>query len=170
MKMNLENIHILDMIHLHKQARDIIYTDILKATLKVSMMHSSKSKIENHLKKEKVENKAHQQQIKKMQTYLFPAISQVDKGATKHKLLNEKENTIHLLKKKVKIPSTQLIQASELTDLEKEKQTLNGELNDCNEKLLKSQSILIALQGQCCIRNKKTVTLSDENLVLATVI
>ena len=94
MKMNLENIHIPDMIHLHKQARDIIYTDILKATLKVSMMHSSKSKIENHIKKEKVENKAHQQQIKKMKTYLFPAISQVDKGATKHKLLNEKENTI----------------------------------------------------------------------------
>ena len=35
MKMIPENIPIPDMIHLHKQTRDIIYTDLLKATLKV---------------------------------------------------------------------------------------------------------------------------------------
>ena len=48
-----------------------------------------------------------------------------------------KDNTIQLLKKKMKIPSTQLIQDFELTELEKEKQDLNGELTDCKAKLLK---------------------------------
>ena len=92
--MNLENIPIPDMIHLHKQARDIIYIDTLKAIFKVSRMQSRKSKIENQIKKEKLENKAHQQHIKKLQTYLLAANNQADKGAAKHKLLNEKENTI----------------------------------------------------------------------------
>ena len=49
------------------------------------------------------------------------ADSQADKGAATQKLLNEKENVIQLLKKKMKIPSTQLTQTSELTEFEKEK-------------------------------------------------
>ena len=63
--------------------------------------------------------------------------SQGDKGSATHKLLNEKENTIQLLKNKLKIPSTQLIQAFELAELEKEKEYLNDELTDCKAKLLK---------------------------------
>ena len=38
MRMNLENILVPDMIHLHKQTREIIYSDLLKATLKVSRL------------------------------------------------------------------------------------------------------------------------------------
>ena len=39
--------------------------------------------------------------------------------------------------KKINIPSIHLIQATKLTEMEKEKETLTGELNDCKEKLLK---------------------------------
>ena len=42
-----------------------------------------------------------------------------------------------MLKNKLKFPSTQLIQAFELTKIEKEKEDLNGELTDCKAKLLK---------------------------------
>ena len=52
-------------------------------------------------------------------------------------MLNEKENTIHLLKKKLKIPTTQLIQGPELAEIEKEKESMNNELTDCKAKLLK---------------------------------
>ena len=38
MKMSLENICIPGMIHLHKQTGDIIFTDMLKATLKLSRL------------------------------------------------------------------------------------------------------------------------------------
>ena len=51
--------------------------------------------------------------------------------------MNEKEITIQLLKNKLNIPSTQLIQASELIDLEKEKETLTSDLTNFKEKLLK---------------------------------
>ena len=39
----------------------------------------------------------------------------------------------------MKIPSTHLIQTSELTEFEKEKETLNTELIDCKSKLLKHE-------------------------------
>ena len=45
--------------------------------------------------------------------------SEVDKGQANKKKLAEKEKTIQLLKNKLKIPATQLIQSSELTKLEK---------------------------------------------------
>ena len=63
--------------------------------------------------------------------------SEVDKGQTTNKMQAEKENTIQLFKKKLKIPTTQLLQASELTVLEKEKDSLFQELNDSKSKLLK---------------------------------
>ena len=84
MGMNLKNIPTTDMINLQKQAGDIIYTDLLKATLQVSKLQSSKRKVENLLRWEKVKNKSHQTQIKKLQVELLVA----DKGAAEHKLLS----------------------------------------------------------------------------------
>ena len=98
-----------------------MFTGLLKATLKLSKLHTSKGKIENQLRQEKVENKGHHVQIKKLQTYLLATKRQANKGERIQKLVNEKENDIQLLKKKLKIPSTQLIQASKLAELEKEK-------------------------------------------------
>ena len=77
-----------------------------------------------------MKNRAHQSQIKKLQIDLLLAEKQVDKGAGTKKLLKEKEDTIQLLKKKLKILATQLIQPSKLSELEKEKESLNGKLID----------------------------------------
>ena len=137
MKMDLENIPIPDMIHLHKQTRDILFIDMLKDTLKLSKLQTSKSRIENQLMQEKVENESHESQIKKLQTYLLDAESQEDKGEGIQKLLNERESAIQILKNKLKIPSTKLIHASELDELEKEKEGLGSKLTACKTKLLK---------------------------------
>jgi len=51
------------------------------------------------------------------------------------KLFDEKEKEVQVLKKKLKIPSTQLIQTSELTEFEKENEALSTELIDCKYKL-----------------------------------
>ena len=53
------------------------------------------------------------------------------------KLLDENENAIHLLKKKLKIPATQLIEGLELAEIEKEKEGLKNALMDCKARLLK---------------------------------
>ena len=52
-------------------------------------------------------------------------------------LLDEKEKQVKVLKKKLKIPTTQPIQTSELTEFEKEKEALNTEVIDCKDKFLK---------------------------------
>ena len=49
-KMDLEYIPIPEMIHFHKQTRDILFTNLLKTTLKLSKLEVNKSKIENRLR------------------------------------------------------------------------------------------------------------------------
>ena len=51
----------------------------------------------------------HQQQIKKLQGDLLDIDNEANKGEVTQKILEEKENTILLLKKKLKILATQLI-------------------------------------------------------------
>ena len=88
------------------------------------------------LQKERVENKAHLAQIKKLKVYLVIADILGDKGVTTQRLLKEKEGTIQLLKRKLEIPSARLIQTAELAEIEKETETLNIELVNCKSKLL----------------------------------
>ena len=90
MRLNLENIHFLDMIHLHKQTGEFIYNDFLKATMKVSRLQSTETNIENKLRQERVENKAHQQQIK-LWGELLAVDSETNKGEDTQKRLAEKE-------------------------------------------------------------------------------
>ena len=52
-------------------------------------------------------------------------------------MLFERDNEISTLKKKLKIPGTQLAQADELDDFEREKEVLKSELTNCKAKLPK---------------------------------
>ena len=58
-KLNLKEIPISDMIHLHKQTREFIYTYLIMATLNLSKLQSTVPNIGNQLRQEKVENKVH---------------------------------------------------------------------------------------------------------------
>ena len=84
-----------------------------------------------------MENKTYQQKIKKLQGDLLAMDSEPYRVQATKKILTKKENIIQLLNKKLKIPTTQLIQTSELTMVEKEKELLSQELNDSKAKLLK---------------------------------
>ena len=66
MRINLQNIPVPDKIHLHKQTGEVIYIDLLKATLKVSKLQATVGRLENQLNQEKIENKTYEQQIKKL--------------------------------------------------------------------------------------------------------
>ena len=82
MRLNLQKKTVPKKIHLHKQTGEMIYTDLLKSTLKVSKLQSTVSKLENQLKQEKIEKKAYQQQIKKLQGDLLA----MDSNQTEDKL------------------------------------------------------------------------------------
>ena len=105
---------------------------------------------------------AHQAQIKNIETYLLLDENQDDKGDGTKKLLKGKEDTIHLLKKKLNIPTTQLIQALEILELEKDKDSLNGKLTDCQAQLLKfvekqkqwQKNMTLIVESEKALKNK----------------
>ena len=49
-RLNSQNISVPDKIHLHKHTREVIYTDLLKATSKFSKLQSIVLRLENQLK------------------------------------------------------------------------------------------------------------------------
>ena len=68
--------------------------------------------MEVQLKLEKVENKANLIQIKKLQGDIISLGTEPNSVQETKKLLEEKDNTIQLLKKKFKVPNTQHVQSS----------------------------------------------------------
>ena len=135
--LNLSNVPTTDIIHLNKETRDILNARPLKATIHMSKLEESKAKTLDILRKVRVENKALKAQISNLQSEAMQIEGQAHKGILAQKLLNDKEKEIQTLKKKIKIPATQLAQVEELVHFEREKETLNAELTDCKGKLLK---------------------------------
>ena len=103
MKINLDDSPVPDMIHLHKQTGVIIHTDLVKSILKISKLQTSKSRIENQLRQEKIENRAHQAQMKKLQTYLLLDENEADIPVP---------DMIHLHKKRGDIVHTNLLKST----------------------------------------------------------
>ena len=67
MEVRLDKNSVLDKIQLHKKTRDIIYSDLLHAMVKINKLQVLVDKLEVQLKHEKVENKANSIQINKLQ-------------------------------------------------------------------------------------------------------
>ena len=66
------------------------------------MLQSVIDKLENQLRHEKVENKSHSVQIKRLQTDIINSGTKLANVQASKKLLEEKEKTIQVLKKKNK--------------------------------------------------------------------
>ena len=117
MILNLKAIPVPDMIHLHTKTGEVIYNDLMKVNLKESKLQYTMSTMENKLRQEKLENKVHQQQIKNFQGDLLAIDNEENKGDMTQNMIDDKENTIQLLKKNLSITATQLIQDCDLTEL-----------------------------------------------------
>ena len=103
----------------------------------MSKLEESKAKNLNLLRMVRVENKALKAKINNLQSEAMQIEGPAHKGILAQKLLDDKEKEIQTLKKKLKIPATQLTQAEELAEFEREKETLNAELIEYKSKLLK---------------------------------
>ena len=118
---NLTKVPTTDIIQINKETGDILNTILLKATLHISKLELSKEKTQDLLRKVRVENNALKVQINNLQKEVVQIDGQEDKRALAQRLLDEKEKEIQVLKNKLKIPSTQLIQTTELVEFKKEK-------------------------------------------------
>ena len=74
-------------------------------------------KLEGQLKQEKIKNRENQTHIKRLQADIAALGEEPGNVQLSKKLLDVKGNTIHMLKKKLKVPSTQHVQTLELTAL-----------------------------------------------------
>ena len=136
LKVDLKRVPENNIINLHQGIIEFLSTNVLQAALQGSKLTAGKKRVEEMLWKERLENKAHQTQIRKLQIDLSIADTPGDKGTATQRILKEKEGMIQLLKKKLEIPSTRLIQTAELTKIEKVKEALNTELSNSKAKIL----------------------------------
>ena len=139
MEVKMDKISVPDKIQLHKQIKDVIYSDLLHATVKVTRLQSLVDKMEIQLKHEKVENKANLIQIKKLQGDIISLGTEPNNVWAMKKFLEEKDNTIQVLKKKLKVPNTQHVQYSELMIIQEEKEKVYQEMMDYKGKWLNMQ-------------------------------
>ena len=113
---SLSKVPTFDIIHLNKETGDILNTRLLKATIQFSKSEERKAKTSNILRKAIVENKALKSQINGLQKEAMKIDGSAQKGSLAQKLLEDRDKEILTLKKKLKIPSTQLAQADELVE------------------------------------------------------
>ena len=66
MEVRLDKIIVPDKIQLHQQTGVVLYSNLLQPTLNIVKLKLVIEKLENQLKKEKVENKVNLVQIKKL--------------------------------------------------------------------------------------------------------
>ena len=94
MEVRLDKISVPDKIQLPKQMRDIIYSDLLHAMVKINKLQVLVDKLEVQLKHEKVENKANSIQIKKLQADIVSSGDEAGNTQAIKRLLEEKDNAL----------------------------------------------------------------------------
>ena len=98
-----------------------LYSDFLHDIVKVTKLQSLVDKMEVQSKHEKVENKSNLIQIKKLQGDIISLGTEPNSVQEMKKLMEEKDNTIQVLKKKLKVPNTRHVQSSDLIAIQEEK-------------------------------------------------
>ena len=117
MEVILDKISVPDKIQLPKQIGDIIYSYLLHAMVKINKLQVLVDKLEVQLKHEKVENKANSIQIKKLIADIVSSGDETGNTQAIRRLLEEKDNALQVLKKKLKIPSSEHVQSIKFVGL-----------------------------------------------------
>ena len=124
MEVRLDKISVPDKIQLHKQTSDIIYSDFLQAMVRINKLQILVDKLEVQVKHEKIETKANSIQIKKLQADIISSGNERDNTQTVIRMLEEKDNALQVLKKRLKISGSEHVQSSELSALQEEKEKM----------------------------------------------
>ena len=107
--------------------------------MRINKLQILVDKLEVQLKHEKVENKANSIQIKKIQAYIISLGNEKDNTQAIRRMLEEKDNALQVLKKKLNIPSIEDVQSSELLALQEEKYKVHQETMEHKGRAVKLQ-------------------------------
>ena len=98
----MDKIGILDKINFHKQASEILYSDLLKSYLNKNKLEAKVVKLEQKIKREMVASKGWKTHIKNMETNLVNLGSKPNEKKSNKKLIDEKDKLIKSLQKELK--------------------------------------------------------------------
>jgi hypothetical protein len=107
-KIKYDSISALDKVKFHRNTSDMLYYDYLGIILNNSKLSTYAINLEGKLREEKESNRAWKTQVKRLE-------SEGPRGLKSS--LDEKENLIQILKKKLKISATEHPQTSKLVSL-----------------------------------------------------
>ena len=131
----MDKIGIPDKINFHKQASEVLYSDLLKYYQNKSKLENRVIKLEEHIKRENVASKGWKVQDNKLESDLVAQGSKANENKATKKLLDEKDKQIENLHKKLKFSSTDhpqieeiLVYKNKCDDMKKEVLDLKSEL------------------------------------------
>ena len=135
-KLQMDQVGIPDKVNFHKQASEILYSDLLKSYLSKIKLEERVSKMEEQIKREKVASKGWKTQAKKLEGDLINLGSTTTDKKTNKKLLDEKDKLIESLQKKLKGTPAEHPQTKEIIVIQAEKDRLSNEVLELKSKLL----------------------------------
>ena len=127
-KLQMDQVGIPDKVNFHKQASEILYSDLLKSYLSKIKLEEKVSKMEEQIKREKEASKGWKTQAKKLENDLIGAGSSTSDKKANKKLLDEKDKLIESLQKKLKGTPAEHPQTEEILVIQAEKESLNEEV------------------------------------------
>ena len=140
-KLQMDQVGIPDKVNFHKQASEILYSDLLKSYLSKIKLEERVSKMEEQIRREKAASKGWKTQAKKLEGDLISAGSTTtDKKANK-KLLDEKDKIIESLQKKLKGTPAEHPQTEEIIVIQAEKDRMSNEVLELKAKLLQANQL-----------------------------
>ena len=132
----MDKFSILDKINFHKQASEVLYSDLLKAYLNKIKLENKMVKLEEQMKRERAAPKGWKVQVKKLEADLVAQESKAgDKKATK-KMVEDKGKQIEALQKKMKLSIIDHPQTREILVIQNKHDALKDEVLDLKAKLL----------------------------------
>ena len=134
----MDKIDVPEKINFHKQASEVLYSDLLKSYLNKSKLESRVAKLEEQVKREKVASKGWKVDVKKLEVDLVSQGSKDNESKATKKLLDEKDKQIENMQKKLKFSSIGHPQIEEILAYKKKNDDLKEEVLDRKSKLLQA--------------------------------
>ena len=123
-RIQMDQVGLPDKINFHKQASEILYSDLLKSYLSKTKLEEKIIKLEEQIKREKVASKGWKTQVKKLEADLMNLGSVLAEKKSNKKLIEEKYKFIESLQKKLKGDSSDHHQIEETMVIQNESDQL----------------------------------------------
>lgn len=132
----MDQVGLPDKINFHKQALEILYSDLLKSYLSKTKLEEKVVKIEEQIKREKDTYKGWKTQVKKLEVDLVNLGSVPTEKKSNKKLIEENDKLIESLQKKLKGFPYDHPQKKEIMVIQTENDQLKKQVTELKEKVL----------------------------------